>query len=98
MTFLSFVEQEFHRMASEYRYRLNTITVTGLGYCAESKCTQKHIDILLGLLREVAIPAISKFPGEVTPFERDWYAKCLKPQWEDIRNEYEQLIIKTIVV
>lgn len=60
--------------AREYHNRLKWTYETAISYCTDAICEQKHIDMIIQLLREIPQPPPhGKYDGEVTEEDTEWY-------------------------
>ena len=98
MTFPDFVESEFHRMATEYRWYLSIIVAEARIYCDQALCEQRHMDAVIDVMRRQVIPVIRKPPFEITASDRQWYASCRKPDWNGVLNEYIEQVQNIIKI
>lgn len=88
--FQSWVNKTFEQMAAQYRATCNAVVRTCHEYAAGNNWEPRHTATGISCLPER--PVMPKYPGVVTTEDREWYAYCLKPQWEDMRTEAEGMI------
>lgn len=94
MNFRTWVDDQFHRMATQYRHRLLWITAECERQAHGNDWKQEHTDIALELLRDVKPTTIPMYPGSVSEADRAWYTSCRKPDWSAILAEYEGRVNK----
>lgn len=87
--FRTFVEDQFHAMAWQYRVNLEQTIDLFLHYMNGYAITESAREICIEALRAVRLPGISRYDGEVSEADRAWYMGCRKPQWSEILAEYE---------
>jgi hypothetical protein len=90
--FQSWVDDHFFRMAAEYRGKLAYHVALFTDYCVGCDVGPEAIDVGIRSLAAVPIPVIGKYPLDVSAEEKSWYAVAPRPQWIEIRREYEQQI------
>lgn len=94
MNFRTWVDDQHHAMAAQYRTRLGWIASECERLAHGNDWKQEHTDIALELLRDVKPPTIPMYPGTVSEADKAWYLACRKPQWNDILAEYEGRVMK----
>lgn len=93
--FQTWVKDSYERNAAAYRLRLQWITQTVADHCKDSAGLNKgQASEMIKLLREVTPPALGKYPEQVTPEDKAWFATCLKPKWPDMLRDAENQIHK----
>lgn len=76
--------EQFERRAALYRAALSEVQAIAETYTGAIGDTA--INIYQEALREVIVPPMSKYPGEVSEADKAWYTTVRKPDFADMLN------------
>lgn len=85
--FTTWVQDQFTSMAFKYRCQLGYIVEEVKRHCVGTRLTRDQATAMIDLLQRVPVPVIGKYEGVVSDEDKDWYMKCLKPQWTTILQD-----------
>lgn len=88
VNFKNWLHAAYSHAAAQYRYRLSIYVSTARQYAEGAIWEQKHTDLMIDLMRTEPIPAIGKFPGEVSAADKEWFKTAVKPDWNRILQDY----------
>lgn len=96
MTFREWMTAHY-TSAREYHNRLKWTYETATSYCTDAICEQKHIDLIIQLLREIQQPSPhGKYDGTVTDEDKEWYREHGIINNERVLNDYINLTKKLL--
>ena len=91
MTFRTWLPATYHDLATQYRMALATVITTWERY-NDGSAEAARIGILC--LHDVPVPALPKYPGEVSEEDKEWFHAQVKPDYVTMLRDAEQQIKK----
>lgn len=86
MTFPSWLDDQYHRMAGEYRAALAAVVRTAQEYAEGNIWEERHTAACVEVMERLPIPVIGKY-ADPTEEDRAHFGTVRRPEWNEIIEE-----------